>query len=142
MSQENGDALGAFKANIEGMAETELERLNEQASELQEQLAHVRAQQRSVRAILSATRPARVRGKKKEASKAGVPFKMSDERRADFIDFLRDMGNEEFTTRTVKERFPGWADSYANMTTKLAREEGLIRKAAQSGSTTIYKAIH
>jgi hypothetical protein len=141
MSQENGDALGAFKANIEELANAELALLDDELGRLTARLDEVKAQRRSVRAVLSAAHPGVPRPHKKP-SKTGVPFKMSDERRADFVDFLRDMGDEEFTTRTVKDRFPDWADSYANMTTKLAREEGLIRKAAQSGSTSIYKAVH
>jgi hypothetical protein len=141
MSDGNGDALGAFKANVEEMAYAQLALLNDEASSLEARLSEVRKQRKQVRAVLLATSPKPPRERKKSAPKAGVPFKMSAERRAAFQQFLDEHGQQEFTTRTVKDAFPGWADSYANMTVKLLREEGVIRKAAQSGSTSIYKAV-
>ena len=130
---------GVFKQSVEDLALEELQRLDMIQLDLQGRLAVVQDEIKAVKAILRATAPPKP-PKKKEPSKAGVPFKLSEDREAEIIPWLT--GNrDEITSRSTREQFPSWSGSYVNMALKYLREEGVLRLAATSGGQNIYRSL-
>jgi DUF4097 and DUF4098 domain-containing protein YvlB len=134
----------AFKSSVEDLALEELSRLDLRQLDLQGRLAVVQDEIKAVKAILKATSSSRARPKpkqkKKEASKAGNPFKMSEEREVEWVRWLT--GNRaEITSKTAAAQFPEWSESYVNMALKDSREQGVLRLAATSGSMNIYRSM-
>lgn len=137
--EHEAQTLASFKSNIEDLALEELSRLETERVALDEALASVRESIKSVRAVLSAARPPQAK-KKKEPSKAGAPFKLSEEREVEVIRWLT--GNtDEITSRTARAQFPNWSASYVNMVLKHMREQSLLRLAATSGGMNVYRSL-
>ena len=136
--EHEAQTLSAFKSNVEDLALVELNRLEAEQKVLSEALASVHDSIKSVKAVL---RGVTVNGHKpKLKSKAQVPFSMSQDREGEVIRWLT--GNkDEITSRTIKVQFPGWSESYCNMTLKFLRETGVLRLSGTAGSMNIYRSL-
>jgi hypothetical protein len=133
-------ALDAFKSNVEDLALEELARLDAEREKLEKELGQVKDAIKSVRAVLTAARPASPKHLAKPKAKKQVPFSMSEEREGELVRWLT--GNtDEITSKTAKVQFPDWSDSYVNMALKELRETGVLRLAATSGSMNIYRSM-
>lgn len=137
--EHEAQTLASFKSNVEDLALAELQRLELERVALDEALASVRDAIKSVKAVLSAAQPPKPT-KKKEASKAGAPFKLSAEREAEVMAYLAGH-EEEITSTSMRAAFPNWSGSYVNMVLKHLREDGVVRLAATSGSMNIYRSL-
>lgn len=142
--QEQSTQLGQFKTSVEDLALEELSRLQEDERDILASLNRVRAEIKTVRAILMAARPTSTKPPKKASNspKSGGsrPFKMGPEKRAEIIAVIT--GNdEELTSSRVSQLLPHWSVSYIGFALKELREEGALRLAAQSGGTNIYRSM-
>jgi hypothetical protein len=136
------EAVSAFKTQVTDLATEQLVKLEAEQQRLATELASVVDQIKSVRAVLRATNYSNGSkpGPKPRGSQAGLKFNLSEERRTELMAWLKD-NTDEITSTTVRAKFPNWSGSYCNMALKSLREEGLIRKSAQTGSLVIYRSM-
>lgn len=142
ISEHEAVALGAFQESVAAIAQVELDRLEAERDELEKALTSVKAALRSVKAVLSASVPQEQKAAKKAKAATNGSFAPSEARGdvlADWIDGLD--SDTEITSILARTAFPEWSESYVNMTMKWARENGLLRKSGQSGSTILYRKL-
>jgi hypothetical protein len=131
--------LSAFKSDVEDLALAELSRLDDLRQALESNLSAVNADIKALKSVLRAINPTPVK-KKKEPSKAGIPFVMSADREAEFCAWIAGR-EDEITSRTMREQFPTWSPSYCNMALKMMRETGILRLSATTGGQHIYRSL-
>ena len=134
----------SFRASIRDQALDELTRLAEKRDAIVKDLDAVKAEIRSVRAVLSAmTTPSAKpgpNGKKRRPNGEGKRQRISQDRRDLFMGFLE--GNEnEFTSETLHEAFPHLSRKYCATALATLRSEGVVRLASKSGLVNIYRSM-
>lgn len=134
----------SFKSSVEDLALEELARLVDRRDAITRDLEAVKAEIRSVRAVLTATTTSRVKpgpsGKKRKPNGEGKRQRISQERRDLFMGFLE--GNEnEFTSETLHEAFPNLSRKYCATALATLRSEGVVRLASKSGLVNIYRSM-
>jgi hypothetical protein len=135
--KESEGTLNAFKADVEDLALAELSRLDELRQALESNLSAVNGDIKALKAVLRAVNPPQA---KKEPSKAGVPFVMSEDREREVYAWLAGR-EDEITSKTMRAQFPTWSPSYCNMALKMLRETGVLRLSATTGGQHIYRSL-
>lgn len=138
---ETSGTLEEFRSSVEDLALEELQQLDARRTTLEAELADVKDGIRIVKSVLGSARPA-PRKVKKTKAKDPTEFAMSEDREKEFLDWLADVGSEtDIASKDIKERFPTWSGSYANMVAKKMREDGVLRLSARHGSSNIYRSM-
>jgi hypothetical protein len=144
--KEQAKALDVFKTSVEDLAVEQLLRLEEERTMVSAALGSLNEQIKQVSSILRSVngknpgtkqKAKRERKRKQYAS----DFAMGQERETEMINWLTGNKGNEITIREVQAQFPNWSSSYCNMSLKMLRETGVIRLAATSGATNVYRTL-
>lgn len=143
MSTETQSPTAEFKSVVEDAALDELSKLETKRELLARQLHEVRGQITAVRNVLKAVRPPqqpKTSRARTNGSSAKYPFKMSEERFEQAVEWLKTLDpDEEFYGANIEQAL-GWSSSYTSGSVHQLRNAGMIRLVRKDGARVIYKA--